>query len=46
MSYRPPINTRTIDYVKGKKSNGNPEIVLNWITRTRSGASTAPTRTT
>jgi len=32
MSYRPPINTRTIDYVKGKKSNGNPEIVLNWIT--------------
>ncbi len=32
MSYRPPINTRTIDYVKGKKSNGNTEIVLNWIT--------------
>jgi nitrate reductase / nitrite oxidoreductase, alpha subunit len=32
MSYRPPINTRTIDYVKGKKTNGNTEIVLNWIT--------------
>ena len=24
MSYRPPINTRTIDYVKGKKSSSNP----------------------
>lgn len=32
MSYRPPINTRTTEYVKGKKSNGNTEIVLNWIT--------------
>ena len=32
MSYRPPINTRTIDYVKGKKPNGQTEIVLNWIT--------------
>ena len=32
MSYRPPINTRTIDYVKGKRPNGNTEIVLNWIT--------------
>ncbi|RCL27494.1 nitrate reductase subunit alpha [Pseudomonas sp. AFG_SD02_1510_Pfu_092] len=31
-SYRPPINTRTVDYVKGKKPNGNPEIALNWIT--------------
>jgi len=32
VSYRPPINTRTIESVKGKKSNGNTEIVLNWIT--------------
>lgn len=32
VSYRPPINTRTIEYVKGKRSNGNKEIVLNWIT--------------
>jgi nitrate reductase alpha subunit len=32
MSYRPPINTRTVESVKGKKSNGNPEIALNWIT--------------
>ena len=32
MSYRPPINTRTTEYVKDKKSNGNTEIVLNWIT--------------
>ncbi|MGH1540072.1 MAG: nitrate reductase subunit alpha [Arenicella sp.] len=32
VSYRPPINTRTIEYVKDKKSNGNKEIVLNWIT--------------
>ena len=32
MSYRPPINTRTIGYVKDKRPNGNTEIVLNWIT--------------
>lgn len=32
VSYRPPINTRTIEYVKDKRSNGNKEIVLNWIT--------------
>lgn len=32
ISYRPPVNTKTIDQVKGKKSNGNKEIVLNWIT--------------
>lgn len=32
MSYRPPVNTRSIGYVKGKKPNGNTEIVLNWIT--------------
>ena len=32
ISYRPPIHTKTIDFVKGKKPNGNKEIVLNWIT--------------
>lgn len=32
MSYRPPVNTRTIDGLKGQRSNGNSEIVLNWIT--------------
>ncbi|MCL4131824.1 UNVERIFIED_CONTAM: hypothetical protein GTU68_058202 [Idotea baltica] len=32
ISYRPPIHTNTIDLVKDKKSNGNKEIVLNWIT--------------
>ncbi len=32
VSYRPPINTKTVDFVKGKKPNGNKEIVLNWIT--------------
>ncbi len=31
-SYRPPINTRTIEMVKDKTPNGNKEIVLNWIT--------------
>jgi len=32
MQYRPPINTKTVDLVKGTKDNGNKEIVLNWIT--------------
>jgi len=32
VSYRPPINTKTIDVVKGTKENGNKEILLNWIT--------------
>ncbi len=32
ISYRPPVNTKTIEGVKGKKPNGNKEIVLNWIT--------------
>jgi nitrate reductase alpha subunit len=32
MSYRPPVNTRTIIPMLGKKPNGNKEIVLNWIT--------------
>jgi nitrate reductase alpha subunit len=32
VSYRPPICTHTVDLVKGKRGNGNKEIVLNWIT--------------
>ena len=32
MSYRPPVDTKTIDVVKGTKANGNKEILLNWIT--------------
>ncbi|WP_240126101.1 nitrate reductase subunit alpha [Thermomonas alba] len=32
MQYRPPVNTKTIAPILGKKPNGNREIVLNWIT--------------
>ena len=32
MGYRPPVNTKTIAPILGKKPNGNTEIVLNWIT--------------
>ncbi len=32
MSYRPPVDTRTVKPLLDKRSNGNPEIVLNWIT--------------
>ncbi|MBV2127583.1 nitrate reductase subunit alpha [Arsukibacterium indicum] len=31
-SYKPPINLKTVAPVLNKKSNGNKEIVLNWIT--------------
>ncbi|MCO5091191.1 nitrate reductase subunit alpha [Bosea sp. (in: a-proteobacteria)] len=30
--YRPPVDTKTIKPVEGKLANGNPEIVLNFIT--------------
>jgi nitrate reductase alpha subunit len=30
--YKPPVNTRTIAPIQKKKSNGNKEVVLNWIT--------------
>jgi nitrate reductase alpha subunit len=30
--YRPPIDTKTIHPMLGKRANGNPEIVLNFIT--------------
>ncbi len=32
MSYRPPVDTRTVEPLLGKRGNGNREIVLNWIT--------------
>ncbi|MCW8329093.1 nitrate reductase subunit alpha [Photobacterium sp. SDRW27] len=32
VSYRPPIDTKTITPIINKKPNGNPEIALNWIT--------------
>jgi nitrate reductase / nitrite oxidoreductase, alpha subunit len=43
VTWRPPIDTKAITPVRGKHGNGNPEIVLNFITPTRSGASIAPT---
>jgi len=30
--YRPPIDTKTVRAIIGKKDNGNPELVLNFIT--------------
>jgi nitrate reductase alpha subunit len=30
--YRPPIDTRTVAEMLGKRSNGQPEVVLNFIT--------------
>jgi nitrate reductase alpha subunit len=32
LAYRPPINTKSVKPLMNKKSNGNPEIALNWIT--------------
>lgn len=32
MSYRPPVDTKTVEPLHNKRSNGNREIVLNWIT--------------
>ena len=32
VSYRPPVDTRTVAPMLGKRSNGNPEIALNFIT--------------
>ncbi|MBM3354211.1 MAG: nitrate reductase subunit alpha [Betaproteobacteria bacterium] len=32
VSYRPPIDTRTVAPMLGKRSNGNPEVALNFIT--------------
>ena len=31
-SYRPPVNLKTTAAIHGKRSNGNPEILLNFIT--------------
>ncbi len=32
VGYRPPVNTQTIKPLLGERGNGNPELVLNWIT--------------
>ena len=32
MGYRPPVDTKTVKPMLGKKPNGHKEIVLNWIT--------------
>ncbi len=32
MSYRPPVDTKTVKPLHNKRSNGNREILLNWIT--------------
>lgn len=32
VAYKPPIDTKTVREMLGKKSNGNPEVVLNFIT--------------
>jgi nitrate reductase alpha subunit len=32
MQYRPPVDTKTVAPLLGRKPNGNREIVLNWIT--------------
>jgi nitrate reductase alpha subunit len=31
-AYRPPVDTKTVTPIKGRHPNGNPEIVLNFIT--------------
>ncbi|HPE59992.1 MAG TPA: nitrate reductase subunit alpha [Thiolinea sp.] len=30
--YRPPINTKTVQPLLNQRSNGNPELALNWLT--------------
>ena len=32
VSYRPPINLKNVDEMRGRKPNGHPEIALNFIT--------------
>ena len=32
VAYRPPVDTKTVAPLLGKRSNGNPEVVLNFIT--------------
>jgi nitrate reductase alpha subunit len=32
VAYRPPVDTKTVAPMLGKRSNGNPEIALNFIT--------------
>lgn len=44
--YRPPIDTRSVKAVMGRKSNGNPEKALNFLTPHQNGVSTRPTAIT
>jgi nitrate reductase alpha subunit len=32
VSYRPPVDTKTVQPMLGRRDNGNPEVVLNFIT--------------
>jgi nitrate reductase / nitrite oxidoreductase, alpha subunit len=32
VSYRPPVDTKTVKPMLGRRDNGNPEVVLNFIT--------------
>jgi nitrate reductase alpha subunit len=32
VSYRPPVDTKTVQPMLGRRGNGNPEVVLNFIT--------------
>ena len=32
VSYRPPVDTKTVAPLLGRRSNGHPEVVLNFIT--------------
>jgi nitrate reductase / nitrite oxidoreductase, alpha subunit len=32
VAYRPPVDTKTVTPLLGRRSNGNPEVVLNFIT--------------
>ncbi|HUJ87340.1 MAG TPA: nitrate reductase subunit alpha [Burkholderiales bacterium] len=32
VAYRPPVDTKTVKPLLGRRSNGNPEVVLNFIT--------------
>lgn len=30
--YKPPIDTHSLDSIAGERGNGNPQLILNWIT--------------
>jgi nitrate reductase alpha subunit len=45
-AYKPPVDTKTVSPMLGKKPNGNPEIVLNFITPHQKWGIHSPTPTT